>query len=444
MEALKSEGIKCQSIECRAKAVESFKRKCEKRDANGAPKYRAPLDEITDLSGVRIILFTLRDVDRTSNFLEKHFDVRERKDIGQERIDQGNFGYQSVHYLIAFSKGRLELPDFQVYANFVCEVQVRTVLQHAWAEIEHDVQYKSEADLPKSLKKKFLSLAGLLEIADREFQAIQDEDARLKSSVLADLQDELTRDAVSETQNIATKGPSDGQNVNQNVRALLLQGLFHEAIKIYDEKIAAEPRSYTLYIGRAKARFLSGDTTGAKEDIEVALDLNPDAHVARNLKVKIIEGDVRAIPLTNDVALARSKTHAGNAALRDGMGVAAYEFYSDAQKAGASVPFSITNKAMACLVAGDYEGAKILLDSFRVIYGTPAAINIQALYTLLSCLTDAVDWEARIADLQKSVEEKGDFEMQLSPLPIVKEGLEKTVIDAEHRRRIAETFGALG
>ena len=55
--------------------------------------------EITDLAGTRIITFTLGDVDRVCAFLEQHFDVREKKDIGEERLDVGRFGYQSIHYL---------------------------------------------------------------------------------------------------------------------------------------------------------------------------------------------------------------------------------------------------------------------------------------------------------------------------------------------------------
>jgi ppGpp synthetase/RelA/SpoT-type nucleotidyltranferase len=52
---------------------------------------------------------------------------------------------------------------------------VRTILQHAWAEIEHDIQYKSARALPPALRRRLAALAGLLEIADREFQAIRDE-----------------------------------------------------------------------------------------------------------------------------------------------------------------------------------------------------------------------------------------------------------------------------
>lgn len=57
---------------------------------------------------------------------------------------------------------------------------MRTILQHAWAEIEHDIQYKAVSTLPAEIRRRFMTLAGLLEIADREFQALEDEDVRLR------------------------------------------------------------------------------------------------------------------------------------------------------------------------------------------------------------------------------------------------------------------------
>ena len=165
-ESLHGPSLKCQSIDGRAKTIDSFDRKCRKTKSDGSPKYTDPLSQITDLAGVRVIVFTLKDLERVTKFLEEHFPVRERKNIGEERFEQGEFGYQSIHYSLAFSENRLSLPEFFKFRGLICEVQVRTVLQHAWAEIEHDVQYKTTSELPKTIRKKFLSLAGLFEIAD--------------------------------------------------------------------------------------------------------------------------------------------------------------------------------------------------------------------------------------------------------------------------------------
>jgi hypothetical protein len=64
-----------------------------------------------------------------------------------------------------------------------CEIQVRTILQHAWAEIEHDIVYKSSEDIPFELRRKFASLAGLVEIADREFEALRQDEIKIRKEI---------------------------------------------------------------------------------------------------------------------------------------------------------------------------------------------------------------------------------------------------------------------
>src|SRR5260370_40978963 len=89
-------------------------------------------------------------------------------------------GYLSVHYLIRLQENRTKLPEYKKFAALIAEVQVRTVMQHVWAEIEHDVQYKSSVAIPQTIRRRLMTVAGLLEIADREFQSIQDADTTLR------------------------------------------------------------------------------------------------------------------------------------------------------------------------------------------------------------------------------------------------------------------------
>ncbi len=103
----------------------------------------------------------------------------ERSDKGAELIEDERFGYQSIHYLVKLTSRRARLPEYDPFADSIAEIQVRTILQHAWAEIEHDIQYKSALVIPAEIRRRFMSLAGMLEIADREFQGIQDADKTL-------------------------------------------------------------------------------------------------------------------------------------------------------------------------------------------------------------------------------------------------------------------------
>jgi putative GTP pyrophosphokinase len=111
--------------------------------------------------------------------LQAEFRIVERSDKGAELIAAERFGYQSIHYLVKLSAARARLPEYQPFAGTIAEIQVRTILQHAWAEIEHDIQYKSSAVIPVQIHRRFMALSGMLEIADREFQGIQDADHQL-------------------------------------------------------------------------------------------------------------------------------------------------------------------------------------------------------------------------------------------------------------------------
>ncbi|MBX3121052.1 MAG: hypothetical protein KF784_18485 [Fimbriimonadaceae bacterium] len=180
-EALKRRSIRVHSIEARAKDPKSFGKKASKpsqQDPN-RPMYSDPLQQITDLAAIRIITFFPRTIEAIDSMLKSEFSVIEQFDKGEALIEEERFGYKSVHYLVAFSDARIALPEYQQFNKAKTEVQLRTILQHTWAEIEHDIQYKSSAAIPRDIRRRFMALAGLLEIADREFQAIQDADRDL-------------------------------------------------------------------------------------------------------------------------------------------------------------------------------------------------------------------------------------------------------------------------
>jgi len=203
-ECLASKQIQCHSIEARAKTLQSFADKASKpcSDNPDKPKYENPLVDIKDLAGVRVITFFPKTIDKVDAVVVDEFDIIEKSDKSDILDQEEKLGYQSVHYLVKLKDSRSNLSEYKRYKDLVAEVQVRTILQHAWAEIEHDIQYKSVVTIPNSIKRRFMALAGLLEIADREFQSIQDEDKQLrikarKSVIEGKLQDvEITPDAL--------------------------------------------------------------------------------------------------------------------------------------------------------------------------------------------------------------------------------------------------------
>jgi ppGpp synthetase/RelA/SpoT-type nucleotidyltranferase len=143
---------------------------------DGEPVYRDPLAQITDQIGVRVVTYLHGDVTAVAGLLAEQFSVLDDRDMGQETAEQGRFGYASRHLLVAVDPVKGVPAAYETLRGRSASVQVRTILQHAWAEFEHDVRYKGtipEEDVP-DLDRRFTLAAGLLELADREFSAIRD------------------------------------------------------------------------------------------------------------------------------------------------------------------------------------------------------------------------------------------------------------------------------
>lgn len=165
-------GIKIHDITARLKTPESLAEKLRRKG-----RY-AHLSEVTDLVGLRVITYFENDVTAVARLLEAHFEVDWENSVDKSKmLDPDRFGYMGVHYVL-----RLGGESF--------EVQIRSILQHAWAEIEHDLGYKSREAVPREVQRRFYRLAGLLEMADEEFMAIhrlsQDYAAKLPQRIAED------------------------------------------------------------------------------------------------------------------------------------------------------------------------------------------------------------------------------------------------------------------
>lgn len=136
--------------------------------------YGNPARQVTDLVGVRVIVYYAEDVDRVAQALRAFFEVDDRRSVDKRReLQIRQFGYRSVHLVARFgSNPRHLLPDD--LGSIWFEVQIRSVLEHAWAEIEHEICYKSGVRFPEALLRRFGALAGALEILDAQFTSLRD------------------------------------------------------------------------------------------------------------------------------------------------------------------------------------------------------------------------------------------------------------------------------
>ncbi len=166
-------GINYLTVTGRAKSVASFAIKAQ-RETDGRPAFPDPLRDIADQVGLRVITYLHRDVAAVAELLADQFTVLDDRDLGKETASQGRFGYASRHVQIAVPEDGPAASDLVRARD--AQVQVRTVLQHAWAEFEHATRYKGSipaADV-SDLDRRFTLAAGLLEMADKEFSAIHE------------------------------------------------------------------------------------------------------------------------------------------------------------------------------------------------------------------------------------------------------------------------------
>ncbi len=174
-ELLDDARINYLSVTGRTKSIASFAAKAERR-GEGRLLHPRPLVDITDQIGVRVITFVPDDVTAVAKLLAEELAVIDDRDMGEETARAGRFGYASRHLLVSVDASRTIPAAYTSLRRRSASVQIRTILQHAWAEFEHDIRYKGTVpeEHAHDLDRRFTLAAGLLELADREFSAIRD------------------------------------------------------------------------------------------------------------------------------------------------------------------------------------------------------------------------------------------------------------------------------
>lgn len=167
-------GVDIHLVSARAKHPDSVRAKLRRK------KYADPAAQLTDRIGIRVITYYRSDVDAVARALQRELEIDRQKSEDKRRLlDLHEFGYRSVHLIARLRPPRSRMSEYADLATMWFEIQVRSILEHAWAEIEHEIVYKSGVDYPHSTARLFAALAGALEILETEFERLHDEKEKL-------------------------------------------------------------------------------------------------------------------------------------------------------------------------------------------------------------------------------------------------------------------------
>jgi putative GTP pyrophosphokinase len=172
-------------------------------------KYRAALEtaktpytireKITDLIGLRVICLYEDDVERVRQLLSPEFQVLDvTNKIAQMEGTEDSFGYKGLHLDLKLNNVRKSMGEYQAYAEYPFELQIRTIVQDSWSVIDHKIKYKKS--IPNNLRRRINTLAALFELADREFRAVRDA-TRAEIELAKALDDEIESEAKTVEQN---------------------------------------------------------------------------------------------------------------------------------------------------------------------------------------------------------------------------------------------------
>ena len=255
---------------------------------------------LTDMMGIRIICTFLEDLSEVKEQIKSLFDVKEIEIKGSSQSFK-EFGYESIHVLVAIPQECFPKEDFYdekgnkliIPDNAVCEIQIRTILQDAWAEVEHELIYKTEFtpfDMP--LKRKLASMNASLSLADIIFQEIRDYQKKLQVEMnerhrsFYERADELITNENEKVEKVEKNLEKVSPYVRGTIDDMLLEAIhahnsqqLDRAIDIYTQIIESKPTPNNIVLSvihkhRGMAYFAKNDLSSALNDFHSSYELD--------------------------------------------------------------------------------------------------------------------------------------------------------------------------
>lgn len=157
-------------VQSRTKSLASFEEKRIRK------RYTDPIKETTDLTGLRILVYYPDEISRVKDIIEENFKVDRKNTVDKAaQLAKDQFAYGGINYVVSLSGDRLKLSEYREFRGLKFEIQLLTLCQYAWAEIQRKIEYKSEEVISPVLSRKLSRLVALFDLADDEFMSIRNE-----------------------------------------------------------------------------------------------------------------------------------------------------------------------------------------------------------------------------------------------------------------------------
>ncbi len=258
---------------------------------------------IYDVIGLRIVCPFLDDLQIAEKHINQKYDVVQIECKGSEHSFR-EFGYKSTHFLINVPKRMLG--QCKIEEPLLCEIQLRTILQDAWSEVEHELIYKTDfSPFDEPMKRKLAALNANLTLSDTLFQEIRDYQRKLQME-LNKRRESFIREvhkpaadagltigqgpAFSDSNAKKNQGAKEYDPMGRSIDDLLVDALvahnagqFKQAIVIYSSILERDFPGHIksiIHIHRGMAFFAQSQYKQALKDFTVSLGLSPDNHRA--------------------------------------------------------------------------------------------------------------------------------------------------------------------
>jgi ppGpp synthetase/RelA/SpoT-type nucleotidyltranferase len=233
-EFLQDADIRVQSVQARVKK----RKKLREKYLDPAKSYTR-LDDIHDQAGLRVVTYYEDEVDRVAEIIEREFDIDRENTVDKRKIELDRFGYSAINYVCRHLGTRTALGEYRKFSNVRFEVQVTSILSHAWSEMNHGSYDLGEAS-PPLIRRRFFQLKALLELAESQFLELRNKTKEYERSVAVQVEakvPDLPLDGVS-LKSLVESDPTVGQ-IDVAIAALLGVPLDGEAEVSVNVKIAA-------------------------------------------------------------------------------------------------------------------------------------------------------------------------------------------------------------